>query len=335
MKKRLLLILIGSHTALMMLLVLSCASSQEIKSKQNEETDLKGELVFQSGFEGSTKVVQDLNTNDYGAPYEHIEGRDNTLTSKNDWSNDWATILKGNSMQIQYTGGDATKRFAKVIPEPKNLANHVLQFWLDDAWLASENQEKARIQANLYGIKSGFKEYSQSVRVFLTDDFNVLKNYPQKISWLTISEFWNNEWWVKDEKYGFRISLGIGKPTAQSSDLNFILNAENNGQIEVWNANNTNVKVPIGKWFTMNYYIKEGNKENGRFVISITPDGEQTQTVADVTNFTHNTTDLNPNGITGYNPLKLYTSKDVVHFVKSKGKTLQIYWDDFKLWKKR
>jgi hypothetical protein len=47
------------------------------------------------------------------------------------------------------------------------------------------------------------------------------------------------------------------------------------------------------------------------------------------------TKDPAPNGLTGYNPMKLYTSSALVSYVKSKGKTLQIYWDDFKLWKNK
>jgi len=57
--------------------------------------------------------------------------------------------------------------------------------------------------------------------------------------------------------------------------------------------------------------------------------------VFDIHNFTHNTTDPSPNGVTGFNPMKLYTSKELVAHVKSKGKTLQVYWDDFKLWKNK
>ena len=81
--------------------------------------------------------------------------------------------------------------------------------------------------------------------------------------------------------------------------------------------------------------MKEGNKETGRFYMAITPDGGSKQVVFDVTNFTHNTQDPAPDGFTGYNPMKLYTSKEVVAFMKSNGKTLQIYWDDFKLWKNK
>jgi hypothetical protein len=295
----------------------------------------KPELIFQSGFEGTSKVIQDLNTNDYGALYEHIAGNDKSVKAKGNWDKDWASVLSGGIMQVQYTGGDSTKRFARIEPEPGNPKNHVLHYWLNDSWHASEGQQKARIQTNLYGIKGGFKEFYQSVRVFLTEDFNALRTYPHQIGWCTISEFWNNEWWVKDEPYGFRVTLGIGKPTATVSDLNFILNAENPGQKEVWNGDNTNIKVPIGKWFKMEYYFKEGNREMGRFWMAITPEGGSQQVVFDIHNFTHMTKDTAPNGLTGYNPMKLYTSKEIIAYVKSQGKTLQVYWDDFKLWKNK
>jgi hypothetical protein len=322
MKREINLILMG-------LMCLSLCQAQQTQQMP------KGELVFQSGFEGTSRVVQDAGTNDNGALYEHIAGADNTLKTKNDWDKDWMGVTGKGLMQVQYTGGDSTQRFAKVIAEPNNPKNHVLQFWLNDSWKADGGVLKARVQANLYGIRGGCQEFYQSVRVFLTEDFNAVKNYPRKITWCTISEFWNNEWWVKDEKHGFRITLGIGKPTAESSELNFIVNAENPGQKEVWNADNPKVKVPIGKWFTLEYYFREGNQTTGRFWAAITPDGGERQVVCDVSNFTHMTNDPAPNGLTGYNPMKLYTSKELIRHVKSQGKTLQIYWDDFKLWKNK
>ncbi len=54
---------------------------------------------------------------------------------------------------------------------------------------------------------------------------------------------------LKAEKYGFRITSGIGK-RENDTCLYFILNAENTGQKEVWKADNFDVKVPVGKWFT-------------------------------------------------------------------------------------
>ncbi|RYC70954.1 hypothetical protein [Spirosoma sordidisoli] len=293
-----------------------------------------GKRLFQTGFEGSSRVLKLNGTNDHGAPMEYIDGVDTSFSANSNWRTDWQRLVKSGRMQVQYTGGDSTKRLARVMAEPGNPKNHVLHYWLNDSWAASENQQKARIQTNLYGINGGLTELYQSVRVFLTDDFNALKTYPRAISWCTISEFWNNEWWVKGEPYGFRITLGIGKASGPQNELKFILNAENAGQKEVWHANSASstVAVPIGRWFTMEYYLKEGNRDTGRFFLAITPDGQPRQVVYDITNFTHNTTDPSPNGITGYNPMKLYTSKELVNHVRAQGKTLQVYWDDFTLW---
>jgi hypothetical protein len=287
------------------------------------------ELVFQSGFEGTSAVVAD-GGNDFGAQYERLSGVDNTLTAKNSWNTDWPN----GKMQVQYTGGNDTQRFAKVVADPTKAGNKVLHFWLNDYWPADAGALKARVQTNLYDINPGYTEFYQSVRVFLTEDFNALKTYPNKVNWCTLSEFWNNEWWIVNNN-GFRVTLGVGKPTGATSELNFLLSAENDGQKEVWNADNTSIKVPIGKWFKMDYYFKEGNKETGRFWMAITPDGEATQVVFDVHNYTHNSFDGAPNGLTGFNPLKLYTGSYYIDHIKKQGKTLQIYWDDYKLWKNK
>ena len=69
--------------------------------------------------------------------------------------------------------------------------------------------------------------------------------------------------------------------------------------------------------------------------MTITPDGEKKQVVVDVSNYTQNTYDPAPNGVTGFSPMKLYTSHQVISFMKNQGKTLQIYWDDFKLWREK
>jgi len=45
--------------------------------------------------------------------------------------------------------------------------------------------------------------------------------------------------------------------------------------------------------------------------------------------------DTKPDGVTDFNPIKLYTSKPLIDYMRGQGKTLQIYWDDFKLWKNK
>lgn len=291
-----------------------------------------GILIFQSGFEPGSKVIAKENDAD-------ITGSDLSLSDHNDWVNDLDNHPDIGNFNLQYQGGDSTMRFAKIIPEPGNPTNHVLHFWLSKP---NVEGSKGRIQANLYGNK-GMKEFYQSERVFLHPDFNAVRSFPDKIGWLTIAEFWNNVTWNQNVPYGFRITLGIGKPGAEESDLYFILDAQDcelfeNGRQKyttLWSEVNQHVKVPIGKWFTLEYYYKEGNAGNGRFYMSICTDGAKKQIVYDLTRITHNSKDMDPDGVSDFNPFKLYTSKKLVEYMNGNGKSLQIYWDDFKLWKNK
>lgn len=289
-----------------------------------------GTLIFHSGFEPDSKVVPSGSDAD-------IIGIDHSFPDHNDWVNDLDNHPEIGNFSLQYQGGDSTQRNARIIPDPSNPANHVLRFWLNDA---NVEASKGRIQANLYGNK-GWKEFYQSERVFLTNDFNSVRTYPGVINWLTIAEFWNNVTWSQTIPYGFRVTLGIGKPVASESDLYFIIDGQDcelfpdgsQKYTTLWSATDEKHKIPIGQWFTLEYYYKEGNAENGRFWLTIQPDGGQKVSIFDLTAITHNSKDPNPDGVTDFNPLKLYTSKGLIDYMHSQGKTLTIYWDDFSLWK--
>jgi hypothetical protein len=310
--------------AIMLIFLTGC---QRTPVSKNAVTDQN--LLFQSGFQNDTVVQRNEDAD--------IVGADRTLPDRNDWVKDLDNHPNIGNFNLQYQGGDASMRFAKIIPEPGNPANQVLHFWLNESNVGGS---KGRIQANLYG-NNGLKEFRQSVRMFLPADFATVRTYPKKIDWLTIAEFWNNITWSQSIPYRFRITLGIGKPTEKESDLFFILDAQDcelfpNGSQKyttLWSESNEQVKLPIGKWFTMEYYYKEGDSQNGKFYLAITPEGGQKQVVFDLTKLTHNSQDPNPDGVGDFNPLKLYTSKDLINYMRSKNKTLQIFWDDFKLWK--
>ena len=297
---------------------------------QNEDV-LEPVLIFQSGFEPDSRIIP-------RGSDEDITGSDKSLNEKNDWVKDLDDNSLIGNFNLQYQGGDSTQRIAKIIPEPGNPDNHVLWFRLNDSNVGGS---KGRIQANLYGASTGLKEFSQSVRLFLPEDMNAVRTFPDKIHWLTIAEFWNNITWSQSVPYGFRITLGIGKPVADESDLYFILDAQDCELFEdgkqkyttLWSEINQQVKVPVGKWFTMDYYYKEGNNETGRFYMAIHPEGGEREVIFDVTNYTHNSHDSSPDGVTHFNPLKLYTSKKLIDYMRSENKALEIFWDDFKLWK--
>jgi hypothetical protein len=294
------------------------------------------ELIFQSGFEPDSKVV----TRGEGVITIHsdadIVGADQSLSPPNDWVKDLDDHPDIGNFQLQYQGGDSSMRFARIIPEPGNPDNHVLHFWLNEP---NVRGKKGRIQANIYR-GNGMKEFYQSTRIFLHDDFNTVRTYPDKIHWLTIAEYWNNITWDQSVPHGFRITLGTGKPVDGEGDLYFILDAQDcqlfeNGRQKyttLWAEVNRNIKVPIGEWFTLEYYYKEGNEKTGRYHLAILTEDGHKEVVFDLNRITHNSGDPAPDGVSDFNPLKLYTSKSLIDYMKSRGKTLQIYWDDFKLW---
>ena len=317
---------------LFLLLTVSLILFTACAQKDGQEI-LTEELIFQSGFEPGSKVITKGSEAD-------IVGIDQSFSNHNNWENDFNNHPEIGTFSLQYQGGDSTQRFAKIIPEPGNPQNHVLHFWLNEP---NVEGKKGRIQANIYGGKTGLKEFYQSERIFLPKDFNQVRLYPEKINWLTIAEFWNNITWSQTVPNRFRITLGIGKPVTGESDLFFILDGQDcelfqdNSQkyTTLWSEINENVKVPVGKWFTLEYYYKEGDAKNGRFYMAIQTEGGAKQVVFDVVRVTHNSTDTNPDGVTEFNPIKLYTSKQLIDYMRSNGKTLQIYWDDFKLWKNK
>lgn len=296
---------------------------------------LKGSLVFQSNFEPPCAVVA------INATTDKITGADGMLGSNNNWDALEGTVLSSRPY-FNYNGGDLSKRFAKIAADPVNASNKVLHYRINDSWTETGGDVKARVQYEFYGIKGGYKEYHQSVRIFLPEDVNLLRKYPNTIKWLTIVEIWNNITWSQTVPNRYRLTLGIGKLIPTEDDLHFIVDAQDcllnadgsQKYTTLWSANGAKSSIPIGKWFTMEYYFKEGDAKNGRFYMTIEPDGGKKEIVFDVTNVTHNSTDPNPDGVTHFNPMKMYTSKELIAYLKQQGKSLNMYWDDFKLWKK-
>ena len=306
---------------IVILLSIGCKSQNRVKYP-----DLP--LLFQTGFEPSTRIIDNRMT-----------GKDETLKEKSDWEADIKAITRG--LTINFTGGDASQRFAKIAVDPVNPKNHVMFFQLNEGWLNGSSR-LSRAQFDLYGFHKGLKEFYQTIKIFLPEDMKIIRKYPRQISWLSILEIWNNITWVQEVPYGFRVTLGLGKTTETESEQIFILDAQNcelfeNGRqryTTIWSEKNHDIKVPIGEWFTMHYYFKEGNADTGRFIVTIETKKEGERTVFDITNFTHNTYDPAPDGVTEFNPLKWYTSMDLANWMKEQGKSLQIYWDDFRLYGK-
>ncbi len=310
------------------------------------------ELLFNTGFEGTTRLAPPAGPYFHGSPdqYEDICGIDTNVPAPNDWDQIAAHPVLG-TLRIYYEGGDNTQRHAQIVPDEAQPENHVLRFWIGEPNVIIQElsgpHPKARIQTELYG-NTGLRELYQSVRVRLHPDLALLKEYPDPFSWFTLAEFWNKPFWseVSDDApipYPFRMSLSLRKSIPGPVDaLYFAIESQMmvatppHFKVEqVWDHVNTNLAVPFGSWITIESYYREGNSETGRFFCAVTPENGPRVVLFDIHDWTHHPHNPLPDGLTHYNPIKVYTSAQIVEFLRAQGAALQLDWDDFALWQGR
>ena len=321
------------QSILMLLLIPFLACSQKSSTNTSKKPVAQkvnlptSGLIFQSGFEPDVKII---NQNSKSA---EVVGIDRSLSKLNNWDKDLGQHLNIGYFNIQYQGGDQSQRFAEIVDDPINSKNKALKFWIKEP---NVNPKKGRVQANVYN-NNGIKTLDYSIRLFIPEDFESVKNAPFEVKWLTIMEFWNNANW-KGEDHQFRISVNIQKPGKDKNQLRFAVK----GQIKntetgkwkkpyLWEFQNKEFEVPIETWMTLKVHFVEGDESHGKFKLTVIPDGESATVVHDITNFTHHPDDPSPDGLAHFNPFKLYTSDDLIEHVTASGKLLNLYWDDFQL----
>ncbi len=295
-------------------------------SNQTENGTPAPEIIFNSGFEPASIDITNGVSSD-------ITGIDDSVSAPNDWVNDLESHPNIGDYWIQYEGGDETMRSARITQDPTDPLYSVLHYWLQQP---NVDGTKGRIQSNIYN-NTNLTEFYQHVRLYLPSDWNILQNSSGTFEWLTLFEFWNNAGFT-EEGFPFRITLNAEKNDGTpGSPLYFGVNAETKiGDVwsnRVWSDNNLSFPIPIDQWLTIEIYFKEGDSDKGRFYLAITPDGGTKEIIFDITNFTHHPSDPNPAGVSHFNPMKLYTSNTIIDYVSNNGGVLQVYWDDFELWK--
>jgi hypothetical protein len=98
---------------LLPLLLASFAAGRTVSAAVQVVSDMP-ELVFQSGFEGTCEIVPLV------ASQHDIIGKDTTLREKNDWVEDLEKQAGITTFRFDYTGGDISQRFVRIVPEPGN-----------------------------------------------------------------------------------------------------------------------------------------------------------------------------------------------------------------------
>ena len=287
------------------------------------------ELVFQTGF-NSTSLENDAYFNTIP------KGTDETLDEKNDWEelNNHPVI---GDIRINYEDGKDHQRLASIVNDPEDVTNKVLKFQIFEAHIKEGKKRKGRVQLDLYNNKC-VKEIYQTVRLRFDPDMAFLMDWEERVYWLSIFEFWNNADWTK-EKYPFRVTVNLFKDAkGPVSEMYFHVKGDYKNNCKTckwkksWENEATNFPIPFGSWMNIELYIKEGDENNGRFYMAITPDGGEKIVLFDIINNTQHPKEKCPDGFTHLQPMKFYTSEEIIDYMNDNTKNLAVFWDDWKFY---
>lgn len=290
------------------------------------------DFFFKSGFEPNVSLKQYELNGTVDQNYADIYGTDNI--SGYDWENDLDNHSAVGNFRIYYEFGDTSAAKASIVNDPLDNNNKVLKFKLNSPNVPNNGDPKGRIQAAINN-NMHLKEFSFKVKLYIHPDIDTLKYYNGHFSWFTLMEFWNNG---SFQPFPFRITLNIQKPdSAIGSNLYFgthgqTKNTSNSSWDNVWDQLNYSYAVPTGQWLTFETYFKEGNSSNGRYKVTVTDMLNNTYTLFDISDYTHHPQDSSPDGVTNFNPMKLYTSGTLINGMNSLNTELSVYWDDFEFW---
>lgn len=289
------------------------------------------ELLFQTGFSNTTLT---------NGPYQNAEfaGADPGFTEKNDWS----AFVENPSVgyvEIGYEDGDDNQRMAQIKADPDSAGNQVLSFKINEPHIKEGSHQKGRVQLSINDNQC-IREIYQTVRLKLHPDMAYLKEWDERMPWFTLFEFWNNATW-SNEKKTFRVTVNLFKDaTGPVDEIHFHAKSDHQ-KCNVcdwkgdWEEEATNFSVPFGVWMDLELYLLEGDETNGRFYMSVTPEGGTKTVLFDITNRTHHEKEKCPDGFTHFQPMKMYTSDQVINYMKAGGKNLEIFWDDWKIYRNK
>lgn len=286
------------------------------------------ELMFQTGFEGTT-----ITSGEY--ENDNFSGTDPNFTSSNSWSN-FIAHSKIGFVEIGYEDGEDNQRKASIVSDPDSVGNNVLKYQIFEPHIKEGSNYKGRIQLAVHD-NNCIKEVYQTVKLKLHPDLAHFQDRADRLYWFTIFEFWNNGAWTK-EKFPFRVSVNLYKEEGSGNPINFRVKADylKTGKWnEVWGETNTSFPITFGEWLEIELYIKEGDENNGRFYMAVTPENGTKITLFDISNTTQHPKEKCADGFTHFETMKMYLGEDDINSMKNAGKELIIYWDDWKLYQNK
>jgi len=281
------------------------------------ESDPGPNVLFETGFEPPVSI----------SPYPYkITGLDNLLN------------LPGVD-EFVFNISPAAYTIAAIRKDPTNPNNNCLygQVIADDPSVGGTS----RFQSSLR-LSEEWKTFHVQYRMYLSPDIKRLENYSGLMDWFTLMEMWErrNTALDGDSQGQTRWIFGLYKPSGTGPlrwemDAIYMQPATLQNK-HVWRDSLGNptfklsdVPVPYGKWFTLDFLLVRGQAENGHILISIQPDGEEKQVLFDIHDFTERPD--TPLPIWAWNIFKLYADTRYVSYITQSGGKLYVYYDNFKV----
>lgn len=269
-------------------------------------------LLFQTGFAGTSVASS-------GTQTATFSGTDPDYTELSAWAG-----LEGgdriDAFFINYEAGTASQRFAAIAVDPEDALNPVVQFRINEPHIYEGAAMKGRVSAIMEGLK-GVYGFSQTIRLRLDPSLSVLGAWDKKIDWLTLFEFWCGQ----DD----RLTVSLYKDAGAGQPIRWRFTKDHMGWfgwIRDWEAVAAGHDIAFGTWMKIGLAAKVGEEGKAGAWLGIEEGGSWT-TVLESTKAIGK-----PSGFTKLNPMKLYTSDHLIDYVSGSGATLEVLWDDWRLW---
>jgi hypothetical protein len=285
------------------------------------------EQLFQTGFTGTTLTNGDFQN-------VNLSGVDPEYLTLNSWA-DFMSNEKIGYVELSYEDGDDTQRKASIVEDPDSVGNKVLKFQIFEPHIKEGTKHKGRVQLAVHDNQC-IKEIYQKVKVKLDPDLAQFTQRSDRLYWFTLFEFWNNAAWSKEKKT-FRVSVNLYKEEGVGSPINFRVKSDSQkcrtcDWKEVWGETATSFPVVFGEWMEVELYLKEGDENNGRFYMAVTPQNGVKKVLFDIQNTTQHPKEKCADGFTHFEAMKLYLGEDDINYMKNANKDIAIFWDSWQFW---
>jgi len=258
-----------------------------------------------------------------------------------DWES-WDTgDLKG-IMDVYYeVDAPPISRSARIVDDPTEVGNRVLRLQVRDATIDADYQGhfKGRVQTVAH-LNQPVPELYYRERVYLHPDFSLLMSYPAD----------GDQWWLgvglqemragtppAGDPYSFLMNVTL-VPDFTANVFRMAIQGKKKALGDshwtvVWYATDREAILPLGEWLTIETAYKQGDAYTGRFVVVVWREGgSEPIIVLNRTTWTYNPDSPVPVALNAWNgPQKLYSSDNVIHYIRDQGGVAQIYFDDFSL----